>query len=126
MPLGLEQLRARLSDTNCVQRTPRRNMLCLRRSEIDSAIRGESRATRAVARRTRAARKSSERAWQLSNQVTSVALIIYILTNFAVRPAAVYLKNCGRSRHWVTKSDGELDELVEACFLCADPAGLMR
>ena len=64
--------------------------------------------------------------WKLSDHVRHVLFIIFTLAEFASRPAVVYLRNCGRSRHWREKSDEELVELVSTCYESADAAELAR
>ena len=64
--------------------------------------------------------------WKLSDHVRHVLLIIYTLTTFASRPAVVYLRNCGRSRHWQERSDEELVELVLSSYRSADADELAR
>ena len=77
-------------------------------------------------RAPRARRTTHDRAWKLTDHVRHVVLIIYTLTAFASRPAVVYLRNCGRSRHWQNKTDEELAELVSTCYRSADEEQLAR
>ena len=75
---------------------------------------------------SRTSKTTHGRAWKLSDHVRHVLLIIYTLTAFASRPAVVYLRNCGRSRHWQSKTDEELAELVSMCYRSVDAEHLAR
>ena len=80
-------------------------------------------------RSERAAAKCKARQWALSELMRNTALAIYGLTDNALEPAAMYLRQCALECHWPTKTDEELEEIVLDEFLAVDPEkldGLLR
>ena len=60
---------------------------------------------------------AAERAWILNHQLGSIAMVIYILTDFCLRPSIVYLPNCARVRHWAPKAEAHVEQLIEEYFM---------
>ena len=57
--------------------------------------------------------KAQARAWNLALQLTRTAVLIFWLAGCVVDPAVAFLRSAGRQRHWPTKTEEELAELVE-------------
>ena len=71
-------------------------------------------------KRAKQQEKTEQRAWQLSSFLLHTALIVYSLSGYTAQPAATFLLNSGRKRHWPDKEDGELLEMVERLFMECD------
>jgi hypothetical protein len=94
-------------------------MLASRLDELRARKREASAELRALGvakkkRRDNEARKRSTaaRAWDVAGAMARVAVVIYTLARFVVEPAVLYLRQCGRRRHWPERSDPELAALL--------------
>ena len=63
------------------------------------------------------ARKGQSRAWQLSTLFLHTVLIIYAVAGYVAEPAVKFMSLGGEKRHWPSKSDEELEEMLERLFL---------
>ena len=61
--------------------------------------------------------RGEARAWTLSSFLLHASLIIYSLSGYTAGPAAKFLLNNGRQRHWPEKREEELEAMVEGLFL---------
>ena len=61
--------------------------------------------------------RGEARAWTLSSFLLHASLIIYSLSGYTAGPAAKFLLNNGRKRHWPEKREEELEAMVEGLFL---------
>ena len=64
--------------------------------------------------------RSVKKQWELTPYLKKVTMIIYMLADLQAPPAAKYLHITASRRRWPTKSDEELDRLVEELFLEVD------
>ena len=94
--------------------------LLKRRQELNAAVSEATRETKRAKLCERDARRGAEKAWKLPPAVAHTALIIYVEAGYVVEPATTFLANSGRQRHWPTKSEEELAEMVENLFLEVD------
>lgn len=91
-----------------------------RRRDLDERARMVSCELRALLRVQRAKKERAGSAWQLSERLVRVALIIYVLAGYATEPAVVFLRNAVSARNWPEMSDDQFVRLVEQLFLDAD------
>ena len=70
------------------------------RSCVKSRLQELSSELRKSAQAERLTRLSKSRAWELNYELGSVAMIIYIPTNFFYRPVIAYLQRAARVRRW--------------------------
>ena len=88
---------------------------------LGERLKESRRLIRSVSRKVRVARRAAARAWALTPCMERTALSIYVLTDYSLQPAIVFLKSLGRRHRWPPQSDGELGRRVEDSFLRADP-----
>ena len=55
--------------------------------------------------------------WAVGSHIRNVVSIVYMLLDDPAEPCVCFLRRCGRQRHWPDRSDQELRELAETCFL---------
>ena len=91
-----------------------------RRTDLDERARVVSCELSALLRAQRAKRARVDRAWQLSEHLSRVAVIVYVLAGYVTEPAIVFLRNAGSARNWPDLSDGQFAHLVEQLFLDAN------
>jgi hypothetical protein len=70
--------------------------------------------------------KSVRKQWELTPWLKKVIMIIYMLADLRAAPATKYLHITAQRRRWPTKSDEELDRLVEDLFLEVDVGLLLH
>ena len=96
------------------------------RSCVKSRLQELSSELRKSAQAERLTRLSKSRAWELNYELRSVAMIIYILTNFFYRPVIAYLQRAARVRRWPQRGERELEILVDKHFLECDMTHMMK
>ena len=88
--------------------------------DLDEAQAAIGRALKHARQQQKNEQKAQAKSWQLSSFLLHAVLIIYGLSGYAAQPAATFLLNNGRRRHWPDKSQEELEEMVEALFMKCD------
>ncbi len=88
--------------------------------DLDDAQAAIGRALKQARHQQKNERKAQANAWQLSSFLLHAVLIIYGLSGYVAQPAATFLLNNGRKRHWPGKSQEELEEMVEDLFMKCD------
>ena len=69
--------------------------------------------------------RAEARQWEMSGAVGNAVLCMYWLAG-AVDPAVKYLRSVARQRAWPQKSDGDIGDIVAACFADADVPTLVQ
>ena len=64
--------------------------------------------------------RSTARMWQMTPRLTKVALTIYMIAQYRADPAIKFLHIASQKRRWPSKTDEELQRMVEDLFLQAD------
>ena len=95
-----------------------------RKAELDIALAEENGECRRARRKVNYEAKRDAKAWLLSPALKHTVLVIYALADYTAEPAAKFLLNSGRKRHWPEKTEEELVAIVESHFLEVDSAEL--
>ena len=99
--------------------------LCVAKRKLHA----EHHAAQALLKKARRSVSDSERAkarqWEMSGIVGNSVLCMYWLAG-VVDPAVKYLRSVARQRAWPQKSDGDLSDIVAACFVDADVDTLLQ
>ena len=109
---------------NFSQMETRLDELRRRRSDLDERFRILNNELNALSRAQRARKVRADSAWQLSERLVRVALIIYVLAGYVAEPAIVFLRSAGSARNWPDMSDDQLVRLVEQLFLDANESDI--
>jgi hypothetical protein len=88
-----------------------------RKLELTQELAETAREARKARQQKKDKKKSEANAWNLSDLLVHAALIIYSLCGYMPEPCVVFLRACGRRRHWPEKSEDELQAIVENAFL---------
>jgi len=95
-----------------------------RKAELDIALAEANGECRRARRKVNDEAKRDAKAWLLSPALKHTVLVIYALADYTAEPAAKFLQNNGRKRHWPEKTEEELVAIVESYFLEVDSAEL--
>ena len=96
--------------------------LLSRKAQIDSQLCGVRRELAVAMRKQRDARTRVNRAWNLPGTIEGAVRIAYVLSDYEVEPALVFLRAVGRARRWPDLSDQQLTIMIEDVFLDSDDA----
>ena len=73
---------------------------------------------KAAKQKRHSAARKAKKAWQLTEHVSTVALMVYVLAGYAFAPAVKYLVGEAEKKKWPAKPEDEVQDLVGNVFLC--------
>ena len=89
-------------------------------ARVEAALGAVKQQINAERQKAKDERKRKAKAWRLTDWLTHVVLIVYMLSGREPEPAVQFLAEIGRKRRWPQKEDEELKVMVEDLFLGVD------